>query len=187
MDGSGRLSLRNRRFLRPITPFTRRESDWERETPRASESHLSPALGETPADASVPEPPTVPEAPVTLPAPVVSLPTPVAPTTTPAPVAPMPHSARAPSQCAPALPMAPCTPRRPGRQRQQPAKLKDYTLFSCMVGKINNLTGPIDSSTSPHINSSAPVSGTDPNTHPGEIDSGICRQTQQGQGLEFEP
>ena len=187
MDGSGRLSLRNRRFLCPITPFTRRESDWERETPGASESHLSPALGETPADASVPEPPTVPEAPVTLPAPVVSLPTPVAPTTTPAPVAPMPHSARAPSQCAPALPMAPCTPRRPGRQRQQPAKLKDYTLFSFTVGKINNLTSPIDSSTSPHINSSAPVSGTDPNTHPREIDSGIYRQTQQGQGLEFEP
>ena len=122
MDGSGRLSLRNRRFLRPITPFTRREPGQDRDTPGSSESHQSPVLGEPSTDSvSIPESPTAPEAPVTPSLPVV--------TTIPV---------------TPAQPMVPATPRRSVRERQQPARLKEYKLFSFMVRQINNLTSHIN-------------------------------------------
>ena len=65
MDGSGRLSLRNRKFLKPITPFTTGPSRQTTTTTGPSPTGLSPtSLPTTPAPAPAPHQPRIPATPV---------------------------------------------------------------------------------------------------------------------------
>ena len=108
MDGSGRLSLRNRRFLRSTTPYTRRETDWNRYVPKPTQVDLQPA-------------PSVPE--------------PCQPTPSPEAMKPIaPATAATSPQPPPTDPVSPDSrPRRSGRERRTPVHLKEYKLYSVLA------------------------------------------------------
>lgn len=161
MDGSGRLSLRNRRFLRPTTPYTRRENNWNRDlhTPASTQSPPVQEVHTPSSDVSSPAAtPVDTQSP-----PVLTVPTPV--------------STNVP-QSSPAPPPGPQS-RRSGRERRIPARLNDYQLKSIVARKIYKPASNTYTKAQNRIGATkAPIRWPHervPSAHPGGIDSGSSR------------